>query len=96
MDEPFGALDIQTKESMQQFTLDLWKRTGISILMITHDVQEAVFLAQRIYVMTARPGTVRAEVKVELGGNRDAQIRQNPRFKQYQSQITTLLTTPVQ
>ena len=96
MDEPFGALDIQTKESMQQFTLDLWQRTGISILMITHDVQEAVFLAQRIYVMTTRPGTIRAEIKVALGGDRNAQTRQDPRFKQYQSQITALLTTPAQ
>ncbi|HEY9877166.1 MAG TPA: ABC transporter ATP-binding protein, partial [Leptolyngbyaceae cyanobacterium] len=58
MDEPFGALDIQTKETMQQFTLNLWKRLGISILMITHDVSEAVFLSQRIYIMSARPGTV--------------------------------------
>ena len=94
MDEPFGALDIQTKESMQQFTLDLWRRTGISILMITHDVQEAVFLAQRIYVMTARPGTVQSEIKVGLGGNRDRETRLDPRFKQYQNQITALLKEP--
>ena len=94
MDEPFGALDIQTKETMQQFALDLWERTGISILMITHDVQEAVFLAQRIYVMTARPGTVQAEIQVSLGRHRDLQTRQDPRFKQYQNQITSLLTAP--
>ena len=102
MDEPFGALDIQTKESMQQFLLELWKRTGTSILMITHDVREAVFLSQRIYVMTARPGTVREEIKVDLGsdspserlGQRNSQTRQDPRFKQYQTQIMTLLTSP--
>lgn len=94
MDEPFGALDIQTKESMQQFALELWAQTGISVLMITHDVQEAVFLSQRIYVMTARPGTVQAEIKVTLGGKRDAQTRRDPLFREYQTQITELLTAP--
>ena len=94
MDEPFGALDIQTKESMQQFALELWEQTGISVLMITHDVQEAVFLSQRIYVMTARPGTVQAEIKVTLGGKRDAQTRRDPLFREYQTQITELLTAP--
>ena len=109
MDEPFGALDIQTKESMQQFLLELWKQAGTSILMITHDVQEAVFLSQRIYVMTARPGTVRAEIKVDFesdsvdaeaasptgdAGQRDAQTRQHPLFKDYQNKITALLTAP--
>jgi len=95
MDEPFGALDVQTKETMQQFLLELWERTGTSILMITHDVREAVFLSQRIYVMTARPGTVRAEVKVELGTARTAATRENPQFKEYQDQVMALLTTPV-
>ncbi len=94
MDEPFGALDVQTKESMQQFLLELWARAGISILMITHDVQEAVFLSQRIYVMTARPGTVQAEIKVNLGSNRDSDTRQHRLFKQYQTQIMQLLTAP--
>ena len=94
MDEPFGALDVQTKESMQQFLLELWKRTGTSILMITHDVQEAIFLSQRIYVMTARPGTVREEIAIDLGDDRNSQTRQDPRFKQYQMQIMTLLTSP--
>lgn len=66
MDEPFGALDIQTKESMQQFLLEIWRKTGCTILMITHDVREAVFLSQRIYVLSARPGTVKQEFKINL------------------------------
>ncbi len=66
MDEPFGALDIQTKESMQQFLLEIWRKTGCTILMITHDVREAVFLSQRIYVFSARPGTVKQEFKINL------------------------------
>jgi NitT/TauT family transport system ATP-binding protein len=91
MDEPFGALDVQTKESMQQFLLDLWQRTGTSILMITHDVREAVFLSQRIYVMTARPGTIQAEIPIELGSSRTAATREEPGFKQYQERVITLL-----
>jgi len=91
MDEPFGALDVQTKENMQQFMLDLWQRTGTSILMITHDVREAVFLSQRIYVMTARPGTVKAEIEVALGSQRTAKTREDRRFKRYQDQVMGLL-----
>ena len=93
MDEPFGALDVQTKESMQQFSLELWDRTGTSILMITHDVQEAIFLSQRIYVLTARPGTVQAEIGVDLGRDRTDETRRHPLFKQYQDRVMSLLTT---
>ena len=91
MDEPFGALDVQTKETMQQFLLELWARTGTSILMITHDVREAVFLSQRIYVMTSSPGTIKAEVKVDLGRSRDRQTRERPEFKTYQDKIMAQL-----
>ena len=94
MDEPFGALDVQTKETMQQFLLELWKRTGTSILMITHDVREAVFLSQRIYVMTARPGTIRAEIAVDLGSDRTKATRQDPKFQSYQDDVMNLLTQP--
>ncbi len=91
MDEPFGALDVQTKENMQQFLLNLWDRTGTSILMITHDVREAVFLSQRIYVMTARPGTVRREIEVALGRSRTQATRERSQFKAYQDAVTTEL-----
>lgn len=91
MDEPFGALDVQTKETMQQFLLDLWDRLGISILMITHDVSEAVFLAQRIYVMTARPGTIQREITVDLAGERTYEVRRTPEFYHYCEEIMDLL-----
>ncbi|MEM8503958.1 MAG: ABC transporter ATP-binding protein [Cyanobacteria bacterium P01_D01_bin.1] len=94
MDEPFGALDVQTKETMQQFLLELWERTGTSILMITHDVREAVFLSQRIYVMTARPGTVKREIEVRLGRSRTQKTRESSHFRDYQDTVTTELTTP--
>ena len=91
MDEPFGALDAQTKEIMQQFLLELWEKTGTSILMITHDVREAVFLSQRIYVMTARPGTVQKEIAVDLGRSRTVQTRELPEFKTYQDEVMAQL-----
>ena len=91
MDEPFGALDVQTKETMQQFMLDLWNRTGVSILMITHDVDEAVFLSQRVYVLTAHPGTVQREMQVELPRDRDYTIRRDRAFQDYRDDIMDLL-----
>lgn len=94
MDEPFGALDVQTKENMQQFLLDLWDRTGTSILMITHDVREAVFLSQRIYVMSARPGTIKKEIEVDLGRSRTQATRERSQFKTYQDAVTVELVAP--
>lgn len=91
MDEPFGALDVQTKEVMQEFLLDVWKRTGTTILMITHDVEEAVFLSQRIYILTSSPGTVKAERKILLPENRTYTIKQMPSFQQQKEEIFDLL-----
>lgn len=99
MDEPFGALDIQTKENMQQFLLEIWRKTGCTILMITHDVREAVFLAQRIYVLSARPGTVEKEFTIHLSDDgpqgmaspRDYQVKRQPAFHQQVEDIMDLL-----
>lgn len=91
MDEPFGALDIQTKENMQQFLLEIWHKTGCTIFMITHDVQEAVFLSQRIYVLSARPGTVKEEITINLPSDRDYSIKRKPEFHQQADKIIDLL-----
>ncbi|MEM1308489.1 MAG: ABC transporter ATP-binding protein [Cyanobacteria bacterium P01_H01_bin.153] len=91
MDEPFGALDVQTKETMQEFLLELWDHLGISILMITHDVSEAVFLAERIYVLSARPGTIHQEVHIDLGRHRAYAIRRTSQFHHYCDEIMDLL-----
>ncbi|WP_375464335.1 ABC transporter ATP-binding protein [uncultured Methylobacterium sp.] len=66
LDEPFGALDAQTRLIMQQILTNMWQRLKISVLFVTHDIDEAIFLSDRIYVMTARPGTIKAEVAVPL------------------------------
>ena len=91
MDEPFGALDVQTKESMQQFLLDLWRNTGTSILMITHDVDQAVFLAQRIYVLTSRPGAIQREVQIKLPSERTYTIKRQLQYQDYRDEIMDLL-----
>lgn len=66
LDEPFGALDAQTRLVMQEILLDIWQRFRISVLFITHDIEEAVFLSDRVYVMTARPGRIKAELPIAL------------------------------
>ncbi|CDM96080.1 MULTISPECIES: ABC transporter ATP-binding protein [Limnospira] len=91
MDEPFGALDVQTKEVMQQFLLQIWEQTRTTILMITHDVEEAVFLSQRIYILTAHPGKIQEEVNISLPEKRTYQIRRAAKFQDYKYHIMGLL-----
>jgi NitT/TauT family transport system ATP-binding protein len=91
MDEPFGALDVQTKETMQQFLLKIWQRTKTTILMITHDISEAIFLSQRVYVLTKQPGTVQREVKIKLPARRIYKIRHHPDGSAYYEEIYELI-----
>jgi NitT/TauT family transport system ATP-binding protein len=94
MDEPFGALDIQTKEDMQEFLLDLWQRTRKTIFMITHDVEEAVFLSNRIYVLSARPGSVQREVIIDQPTQRHHGSKRQRWFLDHKDEITVLLRGP--
>jgi len=70
LDEPFGALDSQTREVMQDQLLRIWQETGKTVVMVTHDVGEAVFCSQRLVVMHARPGRVKSEVRVDIDRDR--------------------------
>ncbi|PZV06628.1 MAG: nitrate ABC transporter ATP-binding protein [Leptolyngbya sp.] len=90
MDEPFGALDIHTKESMHEFMIDLWRRTGLTVFMITHDVEEAVFLSNRIYALGARPGTVRKEIVVKLP-ERSSMVKRQKVFHDYRDELMDLM-----
>lgn len=87
MDEPFGALDAQTKEQMQQFLLELWEKTHVTVLMITHDVEEAIYLSQRVYVMGINPGHIQQEISIQLPEHRDLEIKLNPEFVGIKRQI---------
>jgi NitT/TauT family transport system ATP-binding protein len=81
MDEPFGALDVQTREHMQDLLLDLWSGSGAAVVFVTHDLTEAIALADRVVVMTAGPATVKAAVPVELPRPRRVEeIRLTPAF----------------
>jgi NitT/TauT family transport system ATP-binding protein len=91
MDEPFGALDAQTKETMQQFLLTLWRTTGTTILMITHDVEEAVFLSQRIYVLTSRPGSIKTELTMDLPSDRTHHTKKHSTFQDCKETVLDLL-----
>lgn len=90
MDEPFGALDIHTKESMHEFMLGLWERTNLTVFMITHDVEEAVFLSNRIYALSAHPGTVKQEIQINLP-ERTHHVKRNTVFHDYRDELMNLL-----
>lgn len=90
MDEPFGSLDIHTKESMHEFILELWQRTNITVFMITHDVEEAVFLSNRIYALGARPGTVRQVMTINLP-ERSPKIKRHSTFHDYRDELMNLM-----
>jgi NitT/TauT family transport system ATP-binding protein len=80
LDEPFGALDAQTRVIMQQILTNMWQRLKISVLFVTHDIDEAIFLSDRVYCMTARPGTIKAEIVVPLERPRQQAMMMSSEF----------------
>ncbi|WP_018991170.1 ABC transporter ATP-binding protein [Aromatoleum toluclasticum] len=80
MDEPFGALDAQTRERMQQLLLEIWGRLQPTVLFVTHDIDEALVLSDRVLVMTHRPGRIREEILVDLRRPRPEDITVSPDF----------------
>jgi NitT/TauT family transport system ATP-binding protein len=91
MDEPFGALDAQTRVFMQELLLDIWQKTPKTILFVTHDIDEALFLGDRVYVMTARPGRFRDEVRLDLPRPRTLEITMSPGFVEAKRRVLGII-----
>ncbi len=89
LDEPFAALDAQTREFMQLELLKIWSQTGKTALFITHDIKEAIYLADRVLVFTARPARVKQSVDIELERPRPLKVKRDPQFIAYEDVIWT-------
>ena len=91
MDEPFGALDAQTRETMQEELTRLWERTAKTIVFVTHDIEEAVYLGDRVVVLSARPGRIREEVRIDLPRPRSLEIKKSVQCHEYRNLIWDLV-----
>jgi len=87
LDEPFGALDAQTRLLMQEWLLRVYKESRKTVLLITHDIEEAIFLSTRVLVMSARPGCIKGEFVIDLPTPRTAEVFFDPRFAQYKKDL---------
>jgi len=91
LDEPFGALDAQTRALMQELLTQVWEELHKTILFVTHDVEEAIFLSDRVFVMTARPGKIKAEIDIPLERPRSYEIKSTEAFLDLKKQALGLI-----
>jgi NitT/TauT family transport system ATP-binding protein len=92
MDEPFGALDPHTRMSMQDLLLALWRETEATVFFVTHSIEEAVFLGDRVYVMSNSPGTLLRELKIEPSDRPSKEMQREPRFQETVCYIRDLIS----
>ncbi|RUW63172.1 ABC transporter ATP-binding protein [Mesorhizobium sp. M7A.F.Ca.US.008.03.1.1] len=95
MDEPFAALDQQTRELLQGELLRIWGKINTTVIFVTHSIDEAIFLADRVVVMTARPGTVKEIIDIDLPRPRDGDIRASAEFNAYRARVWDVLRDEV-
>ena len=88
LDEPFGALDHQTRELMQELLLGIWEQDRKTVLFVTHDIDEAIFMASRVVVMSARPGHIKCDIPVEFAHPREYLIKTTPDFAALKARLT--------
>ncbi|MEK0084466.1 ABC transporter ATP-binding protein [Benzoatithermus flavus] len=88
LDEPFGALDNQTRALMQELLLGIWEQDRKTVLFVTHDIEEAIFMANRVVVFTARPGRIKAEVPIPLPHPRNYRMKTSPEFQELKARLT--------
>ena len=91
LDEPFGALDAQTRALMQELLTQVWEELHKTILFVTHDVEEAIFLSDRVFIMTARPGRIKAEIDIPLERPRSYELKATGTFLKLKGQALTLI-----
>jgi ABC-type nitrate/sulfonate/bicarbonate transport system ATPase subunit len=91
MDEPFGALDALTRSSMQDFVLQIWDENPKTVVLVTHDISEAIYLSDRVVVMTSQPGRIQEVIPVDLPRPRSAHMQSLPRFQELRERATALL-----
>ena len=91
LDEPFGALDAMTREQLNDDLLRIWSDTRKTVIFVTHDISEAVYLSDRVLVMSSRPGTIRDDITINLGRPRGLETRRHPSFEDYGVRIRTEL-----
>ncbi len=87
LDEPFASLDAQTREMMQLELLKIWNRDRKTALFITHDIKEAIYLADRVIVFTKRPGRVKTSIDIAIERPRDLRVKRDPKFVRYEDEI---------
>ena len=95
MDEPFGALDHQTRELMQELLLEIWEAERKTVLFVTHDIDEAVFMASRTVVMSARPGRIKLDRTVDLPHPRHYSMKTTPAFSELKAELTECVRAEV-
>jgi NitT/TauT family transport system ATP-binding protein len=88
LDEPFGALDHQTRALMQELLLGIWEADRKTVLFVTHDIDEAIFMANRVAVMSARPGRIKSELRIELPHPRHYTMKTSAEFSRYKAELT--------
>jgi NitT/TauT family transport system ATP-binding protein len=91
MDEPFGALDAQTRNEMQQLLLRIWEETASTVLFVTHDVEEAIYLADRLFVLSPRPGTILEDIAIPFGRPREPALKQLKEFQDLEEHVLACL-----
>jgi len=96
MDEPFGALDHQTRELMQELLQGIWEAERKTVLFVTHDIDEAIFMGNRVVVMSARPGRIKCDLKVDIAHPRHYSVKTTPAFVELKARLTEEIRIEVQ
>ncbi|MCO7125297.1 ABC transporter ATP-binding protein [Sporolactobacillus shoreicorticis] len=91
LDEPFGALDMQTRSLMQELLLDVWQKSQKTVILVTHDIDEAIFMADRVVIMESRPGKIKEIIPIDFPRPRDYHVKTSEKFLNYKARAVELI-----